>query len=139
VTGRWAVTAMVALTALWPAVQPAEAATTNSGQQAEASATVAGRAGGAYIGIVASPWGCSTAWGGCARPTDWRLMLERQRRFDDLRQDSNTAPHFAATNPWHGWSGAPLPPPTPEKHIQPAYRDRSVLRPEYREDGPQSK
>jgi len=134
-----ATVALAALATLWPALQRAEAATPSSGQPAEAAATVAGRAGGAYAGIVTSPWGCYPGWNGCATPTNWRSLLERQRRFDDLRRDSTTAPHPSATNPWHGWSGAPLPPPTPEKQIQPAYRDRSVLRPEYREDDSQSK
>jgi hypothetical protein len=133
----WAAPALVALGIMWPGVQAADAATPRPGQPAEAAATVTAWVGYPYAGFVASPWGCYPAWGGCTRPANWRLLLERQRRFDHLRQDSAAVAAPAMTNPWYGWSGAPLPPPTPEKQIQPAFRDRSVLRPEFR-DGSQA-
>jgi hypothetical protein len=58
-------------------------------------------------------------------------MLERQRRFDELRRGP-TAPATGA--PFRPAATSP-PKPTPDSQIQPAYRNSSVVRPEFAESG----
>jgi len=82
---------------------------------------------GGYAGV------CYPIWCGGASPWQWRKMLERQRRLDELRKDPAAAATGPAAGPWDEPQGHYLPPPTPEKQIQPAYRDRSVVRPEFRD------
>lgn len=88
-------------------------------------------AGHPQAGLSSSPWGCR--WAGCGGVSrhDLRTALERQRRFDALRQDAAAAPTGFAAGMWLAPPGHYLPPPTPEKHIQPEFRERSVLRPEF--------
>jgi len=84
-------------------------------------------------GQVAFAGGCY--WIGCngAVPLLRRTALERQRRLDELRKDPPKIKADATGIPWIEPQARYLPPPTPEKQIQPAYRDRSVLRSEYRD------
>jgi hypothetical protein len=82
---------------------------------------------GAYAGV------CYSIWCAGAGPWQWRTTLERQRRLDELRRDATPAAVGPAPALWNDPQGIYLPPPTPEKQIQPAYRDRSVLRPEFRD------
>jgi len=86
-------------------------------------------------GLLASPWSCRSP--GCAGVGTYALWitLERQRRFEDLRQGSAAAQAPVATGLWLPPPGYYLPPPTPEKSIQPQFRDRSVVRPEFRDSG----
>lgn len=86
-------------------------------------------------GLWTSTWGCR--WAGCGGFSrhELRTALERQRRFDDLRQDAAAAPPGSAAGLWLAPPGHYLPPPTPEKHIQTEFRERSVLRPEFDASG----
>ena len=87
-------------------------------------------------GLIASPWGCYPGTAGCIDPSGRRLSLERQRRFDALRQEPANERAGASSSLWLA-PPAPryLPPPTSEDQIQPAYRDSSVVRPEFRDAG----
>ena len=77
-----------------------------------------------YSGRIA----CVDLAGGQARSA-------RQRRFDALRHAPAVDHAPAATGLWIVPPFAYLPPPTPEDQIQPAYRDHSVIRPEFRNSG----
>lgn len=92
---------------------------------------------GGYPGaaLFGAPWGCYPGWGGCFGALDLRLMLERQRRFDALRYEPVVDPLLATTGLWRVPPYLYLPPPTPVEQIQPAYRERSVIRPEFRGSG----
>jgi hypothetical protein len=65
----------------------------------------------------------------CISREELRIILDRQRRFDLLRQDAPA-----------GGTGYPppvrqLPPPTPDSEVQPAYLDSGSIRPEFRDSG----
>ena len=85
--------------------------------------------------LAARRWGCHPGWGACLGGTELRLILERQRRFDSLRNEppADQAPVTGAL--WRVPPFAYLPPPTPVDQIVPAYRDRSILRPEFQDSG----
>lgn len=78
-------------------------------------------------------WGCHPGWGGCIGGTELRLILERQRRLDVLRNEPPADQAPLAGGLWRVPPFAYLPPPTPEDQIVPAYRDRSILRPEFQD------
>jgi hypothetical protein len=65
----------------------------------------------------------------CISREELRIILERQHRFDLLRQDV----------PASGAAYLPqvrqMPPPTPESEVQPAYRESGAIRPEFRDSG----
>jgi len=115
--------------------QGAAAAASNNGEGVASAHAPRTWADFPQAGLSASPWGCRRAGcGGFSRYELW-TALERQRRFDDLRQEPAAAPTGFPASPWLAPPAYYLPPPTPEKHIQPEYRERSVLRPEFRESG----
>jgi hypothetical protein len=68
----------------------------------------------------------------CSDSVQLRLEIERERRMQWLREFASSAPprYDPAEGPWGRQRY--VPPPTPEATVQPAYRDKSVLRPEYR-------
>ena len=116
--------------------QLAPAASFGVGGQFPAASGWGVRGGVPPPGLIASPWGCYPGTAGCIDPTGRRLSLERQRRFDALRQEQASERPGASTSLWLA-PPAPryLPPPTSEDQIQPAYRDSSVVRPEFRDAG----
>jgi len=68
----------------------------------------------------------------CGDPIQFRIELERYRHMQDLREQgrqSDGSVDAASDGPW----GRPryIPPPTPEANIQPAYRGKSQLLPQY--------
>lgn len=93
------------------------------------------RGGVARSDLAARRWGCHPGSGACIGGTELRLILERQRRFDFLRNELPADQAPAAGGLWRVPPYAYLPPPTPEDQIVPAYRDRSVLRPEFQDSG----
>ncbi len=93
------------------------------------------RGGAARPGFAAHRWVCHPGWGACLAGTELRLILERQHRFDALRYEAPADPDPLSRGLWRVPPYAYLPPPTPEDQIVPAYRDRSVLRPEFRDRG----
>jgi hypothetical protein len=78
-------------------------------------------------------WGCVPGSPHCVTSEAYRLVLERQRRFETLGQDASQA--APPPSIWRVPQTRYLPPPTPEADIQPAYRDRGVVRPEFRDSG----
>ena len=88
---------------------------------------------GVRPGWLAQP--CVPIGPGCVGMADLRSVLERQRRFDILRQDPPPAQTGAAAGIWVVPPRRYLPPPTSEDQILPAYRERSVVRPEWSERG----
>lgn len=106
--------------------------------QAGAQAGVAGsltRGGAALFDPVTRRWGCHPGWGACLGGTELRLILERQYRFDTLRNEPPAAQVPLAGGLWRVPPHAYLPPPTPGDQIVPAYRDSSVLRPDFQDSG----
>ena len=85
--------------------------------------------------FAARHWGCHPGWGACIGSAELRLILERQRRLDVLRNESAADQAPSAGGLWRVPPYAYLPPPTPEDQIVPAYRDRSVPRPEFQDSG----
>lgn len=91
--------------------------------------------GGALFHGYGGPWigGPCGAYGygyGCGLGLDYRTQLRRELRFQELREgDARTAPR-AYPIPQQD-----LPPATPLSDIQPAYRDASQIRPEFRRAG----
>lgn len=69
----------------------------------------------------------------CADPIEMRIEIERQRRLQELReQATHPEPRIRpGEGPWGPQRY--LPPATPDANIQPEYRDKSKLRPEYEE------
>ena len=65
----------------------------------------------------------------CISQEELRILLERQRRFDNPRQDAPVTGVLPMPRQW------PMPPPTPENEVQPAYRERGSVRPEFRDSG----
>lgn len=80
-------------------------------------------------GLIAPPWGCAPGVRNCISQEELRIILERQRRFDILRQDA------PAAGVWPVPQVRQLPPPTPESEVQPAYRGSGAIRPEFNESG----
>lgn len=109
------------------------------------SVTRGGNHGGAPAGsgwgIAARPdldaqrWHCRPGFGTCLGGTELRLILERQRRFEVLRGEAPAAQAPVSGSLWRGPPRSYLPPPTPADQIVPAYQDRSLLRPEFRDSG----
>lgn len=131
----WTVLA-AGLMVLGGTIAPAQAQVTSTaaGEATEAPSTAAaGAAWGGYRRpwMVTGPWECVPPW--CAGPYITWSMLERQRRFDELRRATARNPAPAPANLWP--QATQLPPPTPESHIQPAFRDHSVVRPEFDDVG----
>ncbi len=91
--------------------------------------------GAARSGFATHRWVCHPGWGACLGGTELRLILERQYRFDALKNDAQVDQAPLAQGLWGAPPHAYLPPPTPEDQIVPAYRDRSVLRPEFQDSG----
>jgi hypothetical protein len=91
-----------------------------------------GWGGSVYYGY-GGPWigGACGGYGyGCGLGPDYRTQLRRELRLQELREGSPPA-----TYPADPWSQRDLPPPTPESEIQPAYREASQIRPEFRRPG----
>jgi hypothetical protein len=86
-------------------------------------------------GLIAPPWGCAPGQSDCIGRAELRLILERQRRFELLKQDASGVQPAPVSGIWQVPQARNLPPPTPESQIQPAYRDSSVVRPEFRDVG----
>jgi hypothetical protein len=86
-------------------------------------------AGRPPAGLIAPPWGCAPGMGNCISREELRIILDRQRRFDLLKQD---APASGAGYPPQVRH---LPPPTPDSEVQPAYRESGSIRPEFRDSG----
>jgi hypothetical protein len=78
-------------------------------------------------------WFCHPVRGGCADAMSLRLVLDRQRRLERLSEADEA--RFGATGTWLGPPVPYRPPPTAADQIQPEYRERSLLRPEFRETG----
>jgi hypothetical protein len=64
----------------------------------------------------------------CAAGPDVRTAIRRERRFDALREEPPAPPVGLS-------SDRPLPPPTPDDQIQPAYRDASRIRQTFERSG----
>lgn len=79
-------------------------------------------------GLIAPPWGCAPGVRNCISQEELRILLERQRRFDILRQDAPAPGALLAPQ-------RSLPPATPEAEVQPAYRESGSIRPEFRDSG----
>jgi hypothetical protein len=80
-------------------------------------------------GLIAPPWGCAPGVRNCISQEELRILLERQRRFDNLRQDAPVTGVLPMPQQ------RPMPPPTPENEVQPAYRESGSIRPEFRDSG----
>ena len=93
------------------------------------------RGGAARSGFATHRWVCHPGWGACLGGSELRLMLERQHRFDALRNAAPADQGPVERGLWRVPPHAYLPPPTPLDQIVPAYRDRSVLRPEFQSSG----
>ena len=91
--------------------------------------------GAAGPGLPAHRWVCHPGWGACVGGRELRLILERQHRFDALRNEAPPAQIPLARGLWRVPPLAYLPPPTPLDQIVPAYRDHSLLRPEFQDSG----
>ena len=93
------------------------------------------RGGAARSAFASHRWVCHPGWGAGLGGAELRLMLERQHRFDALR---NAAPADQGPVERGLWRVPPhvyLPPPTPLEQIMPAYREHSVLRAEFQYSG----
>lgn len=86
-------------------------------------------AGRPPAGLIAPPWGCAPGMLNCISREELRIILDRQRRFDNLRQDA------PASGTGYPPQVRQLPPPTPDSEVQPAYRDSGTIRPEFRDSG----
>jgi hypothetical protein len=86
-------------------------------------------AGRPPAGLIAPPWGCAPGVRNCISQEELRILLERQRRFDNLRQDAPVTGVLPMPQQ------RPMPPPTPENEVQPAYRESGSIRPEFRDSG----
>ena len=71
----------------------------------------------------------------CADLPGAQSRSARQRRFDALRNAPEAGHAPAATSLWIVPPHVYLPPPTAEDQIQPAYREHSVIRPEFKNSG----
>lgn len=79
-------------------------------------------------------WPCAV--GPCANDLQVRRAVRRELQQQELRREieARQAAQSAATRPdGSGW--AYRPPPTPDSHLQPAYRGTGEIRPEYRDTG----
>ena len=84
--------------------------------------------GGSVFYGYGGPWiGGPCGVYGCGLGPDYRTQLRRELRFQELREGGPHATYRAYPIPQHD-----LPPPTPLNQIQPAYRDASQIRPEFR-------
>lgn len=81
------------------------------------------------------PPNCYTGRIACAGLPETQSRTARQRRFDALRNAPDADRASTPTSPWIVPPHVYLPPPTAEDQIQPAYRERSVIRPEFRNSG----
>ena len=85
--------------------------------------------GGPWIGGACGGYAYGYGYG-CGLGPDFRIQLRRELRFQALREGDPPA-----TQPAFPLFQRDLPPPTPESDIQPAYRDASQIRPEFRRPG----
>jgi hypothetical protein len=76
--------------------------------------------GGSWIGGPCGGYGCGLGM-------DYRIQLRRELRLQELREGGPRATDAAYQIPQPD-----LRPPTPVSDIQPAYRDASQIRPEFR-------
>lgn len=86
--------------------------------------------GGSVVWGYGGPWfdGACGGYGyACGLGPDFRTQLRRELRFQALREGDPPA-----TLPGRPMFLRDLPPPTPESEIQPAYREASQVRPEFR-------
>ena len=84
---------------------------------------------------IVAPWGCYAGRAGCVGQVELRSILERRRRFEELRQEVPPAQTGAAAGVWKAPVVRYLPMPTPEDQIVPARRDSSVVLPQFRDSG----
>jgi hypothetical protein len=130
---RGALLALMAVVMLLAPPRPAAAAGASLG--AEATKAVPARPGQPPAHLAPYPWpyfgGACLRFGACGA---W-AWNDRQAPRRPVAPD---APAPVEQDIW-GSAGSPwgyvrrLPPPTPEKHIQPRYKDASTIRPEFEE------
>jgi hypothetical protein len=83
-----------------------------------------------------SPWGpCVT--GACFGDMEVRRAVRREMQVQELRRELDAQASGAAAGSTGSIHPEPryLPPPTPESHLQPAYRGTGDVRAEYRGSG----
>jgi hypothetical protein len=84
--------------------------------------------GGSVLYGYGGPWiGWPCGGYGCGLGLDYRTQLRRELRLQELREVGPPAAYPAYPFAQHF-----LPPPTPMSEIQPAYREASQIRPEFR-------
>ncbi len=83
-----------------------------------------------------SPWGPCVA-GACFGDVELRRAVRREMQVQELRRELDAQASGAAAASAGSIHREPryLPPPTPESHVQPAYRGTGDVRPEYRGSG----
>ncbi len=86
-------------------------------------------------GPILLPPYCYSGRIACADLPGVQARTARQRRFDALRNAPEVDRAPAAASLWIAPPFAYLPPPTAEEQIQPAYREHSVIRPEFKNTG----
>ena len=85
--------------------------------------------------MIARSLGCYPGTRGCISHAELATLLERLRQAEGPGQEQAAAPKVNQTSPWVAPQSRYLPPPTAQDQIMPEYRDRSVVRPEFRDSG----